>query len=103
MKILFIHIISFSLILAIGYSSFSNDSLIGEKGKYEIEDSLEEFKEGKTLIDLIFELKRIQNSGWITQINNPKTSIIHWDIMRTHIASGSPLKYILNCSLKLNC
>ncbi|MEQ8360132.1 MAG: hypothetical protein RH860_11640 [Cytophagales bacterium] len=101
MKSLFIHILSFGLLIAVGYSSLSNDSFIGEKEKYEIEDSLEEFKEGKALLDLLSEIKRIQNAAWIIRLNDPNTSIIHWDNLRTHIASGSPPKYILNCSLSL--
>lgn len=103
MKDPILHIVSCILLLAIGFSSLTNDHLLGEKERYEIEDSLEELKEGKSFYDLLYGSNNSHESDW-------KLSLTEWSLIRNRQFTSFPILstrtkgiYILYCTLKLCC
>lgn len=96
-----LYIVSYILLLAIGFSCLTNDHLLGEKERYEIEDSLEELKEGKSFHDLLDGLHNSHKSDWKLL---PTERSLHRNghISTFPLLSAQPGgKYILYCSLKL--
>ncbi|WP_436515594.1 hypothetical protein [Ekhidna sp. To15] len=103
MKNLILHTVAIILLLAVGSSSLTYDHLLGEKERYEIEDSLEELKEGKPFHDLLYGLNDAHPSEW-------ELLLTEWSLLGNNNCNSSHTllqqaegKYILYCNLKLCC
>lgn len=95
-----IYIISIILLISIGASCTSNSALIGEKECSELENSVEEFKEGKSIFGFTLE------TNFFGLSRNPFLvfrSFTHsnYSFNSASIYSGTIEKYLLHCSLKL--
>ncbi|MEQ6166032.1 MULTISPECIES: hypothetical protein [unclassified Ekhidna] len=102
MKGSLLHIISILLLLTVCSSSLTYDSLIGEKERYEIEDSLEELKEGKSFHNLLFGPHEAGHEETYLILNESSTFGSRKSDSRS-LPFQSHGKYILYCNLKLCC
>lgn len=95
-------ILSFILLFSIGAACISENVLVYEKEKYELEDTLEELGKEKASSD--YELGGINSASYAQfQFSGLHLISAHYHNVPFSFNSHSVEKYILHCSLKLFC